>query len=74
VLLFRKKERIKITITKWHDGYRADAHDGTCGAYMCFGTTPEAAEAMARLKLRQLQEDGRNGIRKPVTHDFTTKR
>jgi hypothetical protein len=73
VLLFRKKERIKITITKWHDGYRADAHDGTLGAYMCFGTSPGAAEEMARLKLRQFQEDERNGIRKPVTNDFTQK-
>jgi hypothetical protein len=64
-----KNERIKIKITQWHDGYRADAYDGTQGAYMCFGTTPEAAEAMARLKLRQFQE----GERKPVTHDFTQK-
>ncbi|MBY0144276.1 hypothetical protein [Neobacillus niacini] len=57
-----KKERIKIKVTLWHDGFRADARDGKNGVavYNCFGTTPEAAEEMARLKLKQRQDELRS--------------
>jgi hypothetical protein len=69
-----KKDRVKVTVNQFGvDWYMASAHDGTKGVHNCFGTTPEAAKAMARLKLKQFQEEVRSGIRKPVTHDFTTQ-
>jgi hypothetical protein len=58
MFLFRKKDRVKVTVNQFGvDWYMASAHDGTKGVHNCFGTTPEAAKAMARLKLKQFQED-----------------
>jgi hypothetical protein len=74
MFLFRKKERTKVTVTQFGvDWYMASAHDGTKGVHNCFGTTREAAKAMARVKLKQFQEEVRNCIRRQVTHDFTKK-
>jgi hypothetical protein len=71
MFLFRKKERVKVTVNRFGvDWYMASAHDGTKGVHNCFGTTPEAAEAMARVKLKQFQEDT---TPRRITHDFTTQ-
>lgn len=71
MFLFRKKERVKVTVNRFGvDWYMASAHDGTKGVYNCFGTTPGAAEAMARVKLKQFQEDT---TPRRITLDLTTQ-
>jgi hypothetical protein len=70
MFLFQKKNRIKIEVCEWHDGFRASAYDGKCSIHSCFGTTPEAAEEMARLKLKQFQEDK---TQRKIDFDFTKK-
>jgi hypothetical protein len=74
MLLFRKKDRVKVTVHHFGaDGFMASAYDGKLGVHNCYGSSREAAEEMARVQLRQFQERERNGIRKPVTHDFRTQ-
>ncbi|MEH7439548.1 hypothetical protein V7182_18890 [Neobacillus drentensis] len=58
MLLFRRKNRIKVTIFYNGDGgYKAMATDGKLGVYNCYGSTKEAAKEMALFKLRKFQEE-----------------
>jgi hypothetical protein len=71
MFLFRKKDRVKVTVHQFGvDWYMASAYDGKLCVHNCFGTTPEAAKAMARLRLKQFQEDK---TPRRITHDFTTQ-
>jgi hypothetical protein len=71
LFLFRKKERVKVTVHQFGvDWYMASAHDGTKGVHNCYGSTREAAEAMARLRLKLFQEDT---TPRKITLDLTTQ-
>jgi hypothetical protein len=72
MLLFRKKDNIKIKVRALNaGGYDATISDGTMTVFQNYGSTREAAEEMARYQLRKYKADAD----KPRTsyHDFTQK-
>ncbi|WP_180229971.1 hypothetical protein [Bacillus sp. AFS073361] len=51
-------KRVKVKV--WYHGennYNAMATDGKLSVFSCYGTTREAAEEMARYRLRIFQEE-----------------
>jgi hypothetical protein len=57
VFLFRRKNRVKVTVFKDGDGYNAMATDNKLGVYNCYGSTEEAAKEIALYKFRKFQEE-----------------
>ncbi|PAE33333.1 hypothetical protein [Bacillus sp. 7884-1] len=66
-----QKKHVKVKVYHYNeDSYVATATDGERTVCECYGSTREAAEEMARLKLRHFQEKDLN---RPVDFDFTQK-
>jgi hypothetical protein len=53
-----RKDKIEFIVYKSNDGYIVHALAGNFSVYDNYGSTPEMAKEMARLRVKQYREDG----------------